>query len=106
MFDIFLAAEDDFQEVMAAVIDLVGSWTELSDGLGLLPKTHSAIEEKYPKKPRACLRAVLIEWLRRNHNIEKYGHPSWRTLVQAIANPIGCNDTAMALRIAQNHPGR
>lgn len=42
---------------------------------------------------------MLLLWLRQRYNVEKYGYPTWRRLVQAIKeiNP------ALARTIASNH---
>ena len=32
-----------------------------------------------------------------NVDVEKYGCPSWRTLVKAVSDPIGCDDSEAAI---------
>ena len=45
-------------------------------------------------------------WLKKQYNYHKYGPPSWRALVKAVANPAGGNNPAKAMKIAENHPGK
>ena len=48
------------------------------------------------------MRDILGEWLKRNYKTEKFGSPSWRMLVKAVAEV----NRAVAENIAQAHPGR
>ena len=43
-------------------------------------------------------------WLKRAHNEKKHGPPTWRKLVEAIADDIGGQDPAYAEEIAKEHP--
>lgn len=52
-----------------------------------------------------ALAAVVITWLRQKYNVKKFGHPTWRRIVEAIDNEAGGNNHALAKRIAKNHPG-
>ena len=52
-----------------------------------------------------ALVAVVITWLRQKYNVEKFGHPTWRRIVEALDNEAGGNNHALAKRIARNHPG-
>jgi hypothetical protein len=38
-----------------------------------------------------------------NYDIERHGPPSWRKLVEAVDNPAGGSDHALALKIAKEH---
>ena len=81
------------------------SWKWLIVGLRLPRRIESLIAKEHLNDPEACLLAVVEEWLKGVHNVQKYGHPSWRTLVQAVADPTGGNNSALAQAIAAKHPG-
>ena len=99
------AADDDLYAVLEEVIHLQGKWAKVLAGLRL-PHTHQdTIKMEHPADARSCLQAVLVVWLSKNYDVEKHGPPSWRTLVKAVADPIGGANTALALKIAENHPG-
>ena len=73
-------------------------WHNLGLHLGLSPRyldvidiDGEGVEEKVKK--------VLLEWLKRNYDVKKYGLPSWSTLANAV-DPI---DHALALTIKRNH---
>ena len=38
--------------------------------------------------------------------VEKFGKPTWRSLVKAVENKVGGNHPALAQRIAREHPGK
>ena len=92
-------------EVLGAVIDLQGKWTDILAGLRLPPSLQSTIKAEHSTNTRSCLQAVLLAWLSKSYDVEKHGPPSWRTLVKAVADPIGGADVARALKIAEKHLG-
>ena len=92
-------------EVLEEVIDLQGKWTDILAGLRLPPSKQSTIKAEHSTNTRSCLQAVLLAWLSKSYNVEKHGPPSWRTLVKAVADPIGGEDVALAQKIAEKHPG-
>ena len=102
---ILSAVQDDFYDVLEEVIDLEGKWTDILAGFKL-PYRHQATIKTDSTDSRSCLKTVLIMWLSKSYNVEKHGPPSWRTLVKAVADPIGGADTARALKIAEKHPGK
>lgn len=104
MFFIFITATNDFQNVLQEVVHLEENWDRLSDALGLQPHVCGAIKKDH-LDCRSCLRAVIMKWLSKAYDFEKHGCPSWQTLVKAVAEPIGCNDKATAMKIAKNHDG-
>ena len=71
---------------------------ELGLNLGLSPKLLEVIERDY-RWTSEQLGAILLQWLERNYDLEKYGLPSWSTLVHAV-DPI---DHDLALTIKRNH---
>lgn len=56
------------------------------------------------ENPEECLLEVLKEWLRRNYDVARFGEPSWRKVVEALASPAAGNNKALALSIASEHP--
>ena len=102
-----LAAEDDIHEVCDAVQNLsCARWSDLCFALKLPPAEEETIAETYCNDLKRCLRHVLVKWLRKNYNFQKYGHPSWRYLVKAVGDPSGGNDCALAETIGKNHTSK
>jgi len=72
---------------------------ELVNGCTML----SNIEAKYSNDPCQCLDLMVYEWLNRNYNVGKFGEPTWQKLVEAVSNPAGGANTAVARDIAGKH---
>ena len=98
-------AEDDVFEVNEALITMAGSWNRIAVSLRLPPHLTRVITKQYSNNPNDCLLAVVEEWLKGVHSVQEHGHPSWRGLVQAVANPAGGANPALARSIAAKHPG-
>ena len=94
-----------FNDVYEEVITMAGSWEQMAVGLKLPPPMISLIVTEHSSNPKKCLLAVVKEWLKGVCNVQKYGHPSWRLLVQAVADPIGGANPALAHSIAAKHLG-
>ena len=50
------------------------------------------------------LNNVLLVWLRQKYNVERFGTPTWRKLVEAIDDPAGANNHRLAKIISLHHP--
>ena len=73
--------------------------------LRLLPSDRNKIEVAYPRNPDKCLEAVIVKWLQKCYNYQKFGSPTWKMLVKAVGDPAGGNNIALAETIAKKHPG-
>ena len=60
-------------EVLGAVIDLQGKWTDILAGLRLPPSLQSTIKAEHSTNTRSCLQAVLLVWLSKSYDVEKHG---------------------------------
>ena len=98
-------ALDDLYEVYEEVFTMAGSWSRIAVALKLPESIRPLIAKKHINDPEDCLLAVVLDWLKGVHNVQKYGHPSWRVLVQAVAHPAGGANPALARSIAAKHPG-
>ena len=68
---------------------------------------HTAIEnirQDHIGDSTTCLSEVLVEWLKKNYNTQRHGHPSWRKICEATACQIGGNNKQLAEEIAEQHP--
>ena len=73
--------------------------------LKLLPSDLTAIAAAHPGNPHECLQAVVIKWLQKGYNYQRFGSPTWRMLVKAVDDPAGGNNCALAEAVAKKHPG-
>ena len=73
-------------------------WKDLGLNLGLSPSSLEVIEEDH-RWASERLEAVLLRWLRRNYNLDKYNPPSWIGLADVV-KPI---NHALAVSIKERH---
>ena len=85
---------------------MAGSWRKLATGLKIPRKLLPVMSSKSSNDPEECLLALLEEWLKQSYDVKRYGHPSWRALVRAVASSPGGGNPALAQTIAEKHPGR
>ena len=73
--------------------------------LRLLRSDLHTIDSMHPTNPRECLQAVLEKWLQKGYDHQRYGPPTWKMLVRAVAEPAGGDNITLAEQIARNHQG-
>ena len=96
------SAEEDAYDVLHEVNRLAWRWSNMC--LALRLRSHeSKIRAEHPHNPGGCLQAVVEKWLQKGYNYQKFGSPTWKMLVEAVANPVGGDNTALAERIAKKH---
>ena len=95
---------DDLFDVYCEVIDVAHNWKGLGKALRLRPSVLERIEADR-QFVKARLNDVLTEWLQEAYNTERFGLPSWKLLVAAVAHPAGGNNNALARRIAKKYKG-
>ena len=99
------SGEDDTYDVYREVVSLSGRWPSICLALRLRPSDRSKIAAAHPRSPDECLEAVVVKWLQKGYNYQKFGCPSWRILVEAVDDPAGGNNSALAETIAKKHLG-
>ena len=97
--------EEDAFDVITELTPVAARWKAIGMALRLTSGKLDRIESSHPGKPTECLSDVILEWLKRNYNVEKFGEPSWKWVVEVVASPVAGNDTALADKIASKHPG-
>ena len=85
---------------------MVGNWRRLATGLRIPLKLVALVSSKHLNDPEQCLLELLGGWLKESYDVKRYGHPSWRALVRAVASSPGGGNPALAQTIAAKHPGR
>ena len=99
------SGEEDTRDVYREVVGLAGRWSGMCLALRLLPSDYRAIEAAHLGNPHKCLQAVVVKWLQKGYNYQRYGPPTWRMLVEAVGDPAGGNNYTLAETIAKKHPG-
>lgn len=76
-------------------------WERLSAGLGLPPSKIATIKGDYSGDTVGCWNKALSEWINQTYNTDRYGKPSWKTLLQAVAR----EDKLLFHELRQKHQG-
>ena len=87
---------------MAELKNVLARHRGIGSRLYLKIDTLDVIGRENPGAAQA-MEAVIVEWLNMNYNTAKFGPPTWKALVAAIANPLGGNNKAEAEKIASKH---
>ena len=99
LFKFVLSDEDDWNDIIIACSSLAPKWQQLSGFLGLSIKTIRAIRESYPNDSAASWNEALMQWVLQEYNTEKYGSPSWKSLLKAISRV----DETLFDKLAKEH---
>ena len=94
---------DDLFDVQKELIPVSAQWRSIGIALRLKPNILDGIETRYSGGPPACLTATVTEWLNKNYNVKRFGEPTWRALVNAVGDPAGGANMALAIDMATRH---
>jgi hypothetical protein len=78
---------------------LSGDWEKVSAYLGLPFKLIDTIKRDNPRDSSGCWNEALKHWFKQSYNTKKFGRPSWRTLLKAVAEV----DALLFERLATKH---
>ena len=87
------------------LLGVAAKWRGIGGGLRLRAAVLDTIQEANQGDPEECLSRVVLEWLRKNYNTERFGEPTWQGLVEVVATPAGGNNNDLAAKIASKHQG-
>ena len=83
---------------------MADKWNKVGLALRLDPSVLSRIRKNF-SDVEDCLLEVLTQWLQKAYNTTRFGDPSWKLLVEAVAHPAGGNNPALAQQIALKYNG-
>jgi hypothetical protein len=96
-----ISEEDDWNDVVRECSSLAAKWEQLGALLGLRIGTIDAIKENLPNNAAGCWNEALKQWIKQNYRTARYGYPSWRMLLEAIATV----DKLLFKKLADKHQG-
>ena len=85
------------------LIPVTAKWLSIGIALRLRTSLLEAIRAGNFGEPSACLNSIVVEWLKRNYNVERFGEPTWQWLVEIVSDPTGGANMALARDIARRH---
>ena len=89
---------------MDVVATLAANYYDLGQALKVRAGELKIIKNNHQGDLKTALQEVIINWLKQNYNFSRFGEPTWRMLVKAVAQRSGGGDGALARRIAKNRP--
>ena len=93
-------------DVFEAVLPLKSVYMALGRSLRLKTADLKLIQEAYPNgsDTEQALSDTLELWLQQKYNVERFGPPTWRMLVEAADRKACGNNHDLAKKIASDHP--
>ena len=93
-------------DVFEAVLPLKSVYMALGRSLRLKTADLKLIQEAYPNESdiEQALSDTLELWLQQKYNVERFGPPTWRMLVETVDRKAGGNNHDLAKEIASDHP--
>lgn len=74
---------------------MASRWKDIGLALGLKNSQLDSIQSNN-RTTEECLTSVMVDWLNKAYGTEEYGEPTWQKLTEAIRNPAGGNNPALA----------
>ena len=103
---LFTLGIDDLFDVKKALSTVSAKWYDIGIALRLNPNTLAGIQVRSSGDPSTCLSLMLTEWLKKNYDVERFGKPTWKWLVDAVGDPAGGGHMGLAKDIAIRHKPR
>ena len=97
---------DDLFTISSELLPVAHKWKKIGLALRLSPDLLERIRQKNHTDVEDYLSDVLTEWLKKAYNAARFGNPSWKLLVEAVAHPAGGNDCALGEKIAKKYNGK
>ena len=97
---------NDLIDVKEEVLSIQFLYYPLGQSLRLRIDDLRSICDAYPSESDAerALEDVLLLWLNKKYDTDKFGLPTWRKLVEAVDRKGGGNNHQLAKEIASKHP--
>ena len=77
--------EDDWNVVISECSSLAAKWEQLSAFLGLRMSRIDIIKQNHPGNNVGCWNDAIKHWIKQDYNTRKFGLPSWKSLLTAVA---------------------
>ena len=77
--------EEDWNVVFDECRSLAAKWEQLSAFLGLSMSLIDVIKKNHPGDCIDCWADAIRHWIKQTHNTQRFGLPSWKSLLMAVA---------------------
>ena len=96
------AVQDDIDDVIDELKNVLEPYYEIGRRLHLSGDKLKQIRGQ-KLSPAAAMDEVITEWIKKNYDVNRFGRPTWKALVDAVEHPAGGNNRAEAEEIARRH---
>ena len=96
-----LSDEESWNDVIIACSPLAAKWKQLSGFMGLSYKTICTIDNN-PDDSEGSWNEALMQWILQKYNTEKYGLPSWKSLLKTVSRV----DQLLFEKLAKEHQAK
>lgn len=96
--------DDDLKTLRRELEGVAPHWRAIGIDLGIRVGKLDAIETEVSGSMER-LTSMLILWLKWDYDHKRHGEPSWRKLVEVVAQPSGGRNPRLAMDIATKFPG-
>ena len=79
-------------------------WYDIGLALGFKSSALDSIKSK-GHDVHELLRTMITEWLKMSYNVEMFGPPTWRRIVEAVRANSGGKNPALADTLARKYKG-
>ena len=93
---------DNIGDIMDELKNVLAHYYKIGKRLNL-PKDKLKEIRGHNSSEADAMNMVIVEWLRKNYDADRFGPPTWKALVDAVKHRAGGNNRAEAERIASRH---
>ena len=101
LFNHACVGEGDCYEIMTELDQVAHRWDKIGLALGLTPSTLERIRTDQADP----WRTTITEWLKMKYNVQRFGKPTWRRIVEAVRAKSGGGNPALANTLAAKYSG-
>lgn len=95
---------DDLATLRGELEDVRVRWKDIGIHLGIRIVDLEVIEKEVSVSMEQLTKMLTI-WLNLNYNFTRHGKPSWRKLVEVVAQSCGGKNPLLAMKIAEKYEG-
>ena len=96
-----LTGIEDWNTVAIECSSLASKWMSLGAYLGCSLKLIDQTKNEYRNDSQSCWNDLLSHWIQQDYDTKRFGAPSWRSLLKAIA----LVDELQFKKLASRHQG-
>jgi hypothetical protein len=99
--------EDDYADILDELQTVQAQCYMIGTRLRLKRSVIEVIRGESKLNFAEALEKIIDTWLmKKDYNTKRFGQPTWKAIVEAVAHSGGGNHRGLAMEIAKRHPGK